>query len=233
MHVREGLIMLAWHFLPSHGGLRHDDHGIVEPGSTLCVDSGLLLLCKNGLHACKKVVDALYYAPFDVIPTRSSVKLCRVEMGGRIIEDTDKLVASERTVLWMINGCWEIFNSFAIRALQAVVDECSKLNIRINTEIEGALDFNLKKLLSINVCDLNDSSVAIIDRSLFPTLNTALSFYHQLYKDKGLLLRCGFDGCIDYFLDCEDVAYDRARDAVDYILTSCIEDHLREACLWW
>lgn len=52
-------------------------------------------LCKFGYHASVKALDALQYA--------SSGNLCIVEMSGEIIEGDDKVVATERTVIKMIN----------------------------------------------------------------------------------------------------------------------------------
>ncbi len=96
--------MLAWHFLNDEGTLRRG--GLkVTPGLTLRM-RGKLVMCERGFHASVKSIDALQYAPGSM--------LCRVKLGGEIIEDTDKVVASERTVLWMADAtntlhefaCW-------------------------------------------------------------------------------------------------------------------------------
>ena len=105
--------VLAWHFLREDGKLNYID---VEPppdGETL-VHSGEVELCSSGLHASKNLWDALSYAPGPV--------LCRVRMGGTVKNGDDKLVASERTILWRLDaptmnrllrlwGCWCVRNT--------------------------------------------------------------------------------------------------------------------------
>ena len=54
---------------------------------------GPLELCKKGLHASIKPLDALKYAPGSVV--------CRVECSGEVIYGEDKLVCSRRRVLWI------------------------------------------------------------------------------------------------------------------------------------
>ena len=85
--------ILAWHF--SNGTLRNDPDTKLVPGLRLTVDPERLELCEYGLHASMRLLDALYYAPGSV--------LSRVELSGRIIENTDKLVASERLHLSVAN----------------------------------------------------------------------------------------------------------------------------------
>ncbi len=84
----------GWHFLTDD---RRTGYGniLVEPGQTLTVEPPLVL-CSRGLHACIRPLDALRYAPGAVV--------CRVRVGGTIIRGDDKLVASERTVLWMTDA---------------------------------------------------------------------------------------------------------------------------------
>jgi len=68
-------------------------------------------MCEYGLHASIDPFDALKYAPGPVI--------CRVELGGTILEQEDKCVASRRTVLWMrdiekelrLFACWCVRNT--------------------------------------------------------------------------------------------------------------------------
>ena len=98
--------MLAWHFLSWDCRLRFSCWTKVRAGQTLRRDPAKLALCRYGLHASVEPLDALKYAPGPVV--------CRVRLGGTIIEDTNKHVASRRTVLWMANAerdlrlfaCW-------------------------------------------------------------------------------------------------------------------------------
>jgi hypothetical protein len=80
--------MRAWHFV---GDTLRDGRPVPADGEVL-VHKGPLKLCASGLHASKNILDALQYAPGSII--------CRVEVGGEIIRDNDKLVCTERTILW-------------------------------------------------------------------------------------------------------------------------------------
>ena len=78
--------MHAYHFT---GDVLRDGRPIPPVGQTL-VHDGPLVLCAQGLHASEHPFDALAYAP--------GPRLHRVTLGGRVRHDTDKVVASERTI---------------------------------------------------------------------------------------------------------------------------------------
>jgi len=86
---------LGWHFLPYDGRLANGDGRDVRIGETLRVE-GPLELCKHGLHASRRALDALKYAP--------GALACRVKLSGKIVEDDDKACATERTVLGMVDA---------------------------------------------------------------------------------------------------------------------------------
>ena len=100
--------MKAWHFMQDSGELRWPCGDVVKPevGQKLAVDPDELVMCRFGLHASIKPLDALAYAPGALV--------CRVELGGKIIHADDKVVASERTILAMagatetlhLMACW-------------------------------------------------------------------------------------------------------------------------------
>lgn len=79
--------ILAWHFV---GDRLRDGSRIPKDGVTLHYP-GPIIPCQSGLHASKHPFDALRYAPG---PT-----LCLVRCGGTIVERSDKLACSERTIL--------------------------------------------------------------------------------------------------------------------------------------
>ena len=87
--------MLGWHFAADDRKLRYDDGRIIRKGITHIVDCEPVL-CERGLHASKRIVDALRYAPGSVI--------CRVKLGGKIVHGDDKSCATERTYLAVIDG---------------------------------------------------------------------------------------------------------------------------------
>ena len=84
--------MKAWHFV---GDELRNGIPIPADGEWL-VHEGELIMCESGLHASRKIIDALIYAPGSTI--------CRVEVNGKIIEDHDKVVAEKRKILWRIDG---------------------------------------------------------------------------------------------------------------------------------
>jgi hypothetical protein len=85
----------GWHFLPEDRRLAHGDGREVKVGETLVVE-GPPILCERGLHASKRALDALENAPGPIV--------CRVRLGGEIVEDKTKACATERTVLWMADA---------------------------------------------------------------------------------------------------------------------------------
>ena len=103
--------ILAWHFLPEDERLQFGRRTKVKVGQTLKRDPSKLSMCHYGLHASVRPLDAIRYAPGSIV--------CRVQLGGTIIEDDDKCVASRRTVLWMADAsrelrlfaCWCVRNT--------------------------------------------------------------------------------------------------------------------------
>ena len=64
----------------------------------------ILELCENGMHGSVRLIDALHYASGPIV--------CRVEIGGDVIEGDDKLCGRRRTVLWMLDST-QILHEFA------------------------------------------------------------------------------------------------------------------------
>ena len=94
----------GWHFLPGDGRLwgkgklPETERIEVHAGVTYRIE-GTPRPCKHGLHASRRAVDALGYAP-----NAQGLIICRVRLGGTIMEDFDKACATERTVLWMADA---------------------------------------------------------------------------------------------------------------------------------
>ena len=87
--------MLGWYFAADDRKLRYGDGRLVRKGATHKVDVEPEL-CERGLHASKRIIDALQYAPGSVI--------CRVKLGGKVVHGDDKSCATERTYLAVIDG---------------------------------------------------------------------------------------------------------------------------------
>ena len=112
--------VLAWHFLAADKRLGYDDGRVARKGVTHRV-TGEIALCKFGLHASVRAIDALQYAPGPVV--------ARVEMSGEIIHGDDKLVASARKYLHIIDatdllfefGCWAAEEAIKARRAEGYV----------------------------------------------------------------------------------------------------------------
>ena len=87
--------MYGYHFVREDLKLGYGDGRIVIVGEKLTVDCEPIL-CEQGLHASKSILDALQYAPGPM--------LCRVRLFGQILHSDDKSVATERKVLWMFDA---------------------------------------------------------------------------------------------------------------------------------
>ncbi len=77
--------MLGSHFLAADRRLQHGAREVVEVGRTYRAE-GPLVMCRNGMHASKRALDALKYAPGPVV--------CRVQLGGEALHDSDKAGAA-------------------------------------------------------------------------------------------------------------------------------------------
>ena len=86
---------LGWHFLPADRRLRWGSCEVVEAGRTYRA-KGPLVLCENGMHASRRAIDALPYAPGPVVS--------RVELLGERLDEGDKSCARERLVLWLADA---------------------------------------------------------------------------------------------------------------------------------
>ena len=105
--------MKAWYFSTGDRRLRHGDGREIRLGETHAV-SGDIEMCSHGLHASKKLMDALYYAPGTIV--------YRVELSGKIEKGEDKLVAQKRTYLSGGIDVSETLRKFARMCALDVID---------------------------------------------------------------------------------------------------------------
>ena len=102
--------MKAWHFCRNDRKLAYNDGRVIRTGRTYKVYRPQdIEMCEYGLHGSLKIIDALKYASGDI--------LCRVELAGYTKKDDDKIVASERTVLWQMD-CSRILHEFACKCAE-------------------------------------------------------------------------------------------------------------------
>jgi len=113
--------ILAWHFIQNDRKLRYSkSQRLVRTGQVLHVNPEKLSLCNFGLHASGRAIDALKYAPGSIV--------CRVELSGKILEESDKLCAERRKVLWMADAT-ETLHEFACQAAEAALAQIPKEEI--------------------------------------------------------------------------------------------------------
>ena len=101
----------GWYFSNLNCKLGYNDGRQIEAGITHTVDC-TPILCEQGLHASKRIIDALKYAPGPYI--------WRVELGGTVVVDDDKMVATERRYLWGFDAS-ELLRGFARRCALDVI----------------------------------------------------------------------------------------------------------------
>ena len=101
-------ITIAWHFV---GDTLRDGRPIPPDGQWL-VHEGPVEMCECGLHASKRLFDALRYAPGNTI--------CRVGVRDIIDRDRDKIVARRRVILWRLDA-GDTLRAFARRAALSVI----------------------------------------------------------------------------------------------------------------
>ena len=95
----------AWHFADD----RLRDGAPLPSDSEALNFSGNVAICRSGLHASRRLVDALKYAPGNT--------LCRVECDGVSAELDDKLVCSSRTIVWRLDA-EEVFRESTSRSVR-------------------------------------------------------------------------------------------------------------------
>ena len=96
--------MMGWHWLAKDRRLQFGTHEVVKVGGVYRA-TGPLVMCSNGVHASRRALDALRYAPGSIC--------CRVQLRGGILHGTDKSVARERRVLWMVDAT-TLLHEFAL-----------------------------------------------------------------------------------------------------------------------
>ena len=87
--------ILAWYFAPPDKRLAHGDGRLIRVGATHTVDCRPVL-CKQGLHASVRPLDALSYA--------SSPFVFRVRLSGHVAHGVDKCAATSRKYLVELNA---------------------------------------------------------------------------------------------------------------------------------
>ena len=92
-----------FYFSATDRKLRYGDGREIKTGGTHRV-KGSVKLCEHGLHASKRIIDALRYAPGPILHL--------VTLGGEVVHGDDKSVATERTYVASFDAT-EVLREFA------------------------------------------------------------------------------------------------------------------------
>jgi len=106
---------LAWHFLRRDRCMRFTPYTPIQAGKSYRA-KGRLVPCENGLHASILPLDALRYAPGDIV--------CRVRLEGKCLVERDKCCARKRTVFWLADAA-PVLHEFACLVTQQALDRAS------------------------------------------------------------------------------------------------------------
>ena len=101
----------AWWFASADRKLANGDGRLIRRNTTH-VHRGDLVLCQSGLHASRRITDALKWAPGPI--------LCRVECGGEVVEGADKLVCTRRKYLAVVDATAVLLKFARLCALDVI-----------------------------------------------------------------------------------------------------------------
>ena len=121
----------GWHFATVERRLGYGDDRQIRTGRKLSVKGdGPLVLCERGMHASKRPIDALAYAPGPVA--------CFVMLSGLIVERKSKAVAESRTVLAMADAT-RTLHEFALWCATRALARERKAGHPVDSRSENAL----------------------------------------------------------------------------------------------
>jgi hypothetical protein len=123
--------MKAWYFSTDDMVLRYGDNRKIRTGITHTVDCEPIL-CKQGLHRSKRIIDALDCAPGNIV--------WRVELTGKIVHGSDKVSATNRKYLWGVD-CNDILKDFARRCALDVIHLWDAPDVVISYLKTGSVKF--------------------------------------------------------------------------------------------
>jgi hypothetical protein len=103
--------MKAWYFSGKDCRLRYGDNRRIEAGFFHTVDYKPIL-CEQGLHGSKRILDALSYAPGPVV--------WRVKLSGDVVVGDDKVAATNREYQWGYDAT-EVLRRFARKCALDVI----------------------------------------------------------------------------------------------------------------
>ena len=128
--------MLGWHFLSDDCRMQFGRRTKVKAGETYSA-KGSLEMCVNGMHASKRILDALKNAPGPIV--------CRVELKGAILFGSDKAAARERHVFWMLDVT-NILHEFACRCAEDALALMKQPDRRSIAAIRAKRDWLKRKI---------------------------------------------------------------------------------------
>ncbi len=142
--------ILAWHFIKPSKRLRYEPFTDIRVGEVLSCDPDKLTLCRYGLHASVKPLDALSFVDWE------GAIICRVELSGKILHGNDKIVAEHRRVLWWTEAD-PILNEFACSCAEDVLPIWTKYH---PTDERPAMAIDAKRRFIIGDIDQQQLAAA-------------------------------------------------------------------------
>jgi hypothetical protein len=103
--------MKAWYFSGKDCRLRYGDDRKIEAGAFHTVDYKPIL-CEQGLHGSKRILDAFEYAPGPIV--------WRVKLSGDVVVGDDKVAATNREYQWGYDAT-EVLRRFARKCALDVI----------------------------------------------------------------------------------------------------------------
>jgi hypothetical protein len=204
--------MKAWHFV---GKTLRDGSPIPADGVQL-VYHGALKLCESGLHASLHPYDALMYAPGDT--------LCLVHCAGKIIQDTDKLVCSERTIIARMDAT-EMLRYFARMQALSVIDHYP------NSDDDAVFDYLMTGEGATAARSAADSAYSAAD-SAYSAVDSAYSAYsarsaaYSAYSAYSAARLAAYSAYSAARLAARSAAYSAARDYLEMLVNESFSDYL-------
>lgn len=100
-----------WHFIADN---KLRDGGAPALAGGVERWDGPVVLCKSGLHACLRPLDALGYAP-----SGETIQVRLVSLGGTVVAEDDKAAATERHIIASAD-CTRVLHEVALHYAESV-----------------------------------------------------------------------------------------------------------------
>ena len=179
----------AWHFVADTRKLR--DGQKLKVGKTYHHD-GPVEMCHSGLHASRRVLDALRYAP--------GCTLCEVEVWGGVVEHSDKLVGRHRTVL-SATDVTNVLHEFACQVAEQLLGAAGVKNVRSWDAIDAKRAWLRGDISDAKLGKVWDAALAVWDEARYAASTDARYAAWYTVWDTGVARHDAWDDLNDLLTD--------------------------------